>query len=100
LTFPQGAAYGFSTIAAQAQEQLAPYLPTIVPRLYRYKYDPNPRVQEAMSNIWTAVVPESNKAIDRYLPAIMEDLVLNLNSALWRNRQSRWVKLVGGVWGL
>lgn len=59
----QGAAFGFSTIASQAQEQLAPYLPTLVPRLYRYKYDPSPRIQLAMSSIWSALVPESKKAV-------------------------------------
>ena len=79
----QGAAFGFSTIAAQAKEQLAPYLPLLVPRLFRsvicinasftsdlfliaccsYRYDPNPSVQQAMNSIWTAVVPESQKEV-------------------------------------
>ena len=86
---PQGAAYGFSTIASLAKDQLAPYLPSIVPRLYRYKYDPSPGIQLAMSNIWSAIVPESKRAVDHYLKEIMEDLVSNLNSGLWRNRQSR-----------
>ena len=40
----------------------------LVPRLYRYKYDPNPRVQLAMSSIWAAVVPESKKAVSLPLP--------------------------------
>lgn len=34
-------------------------------------------------------MPESKKAVDRYLTEIMQDLVANLNSAMWRNRQSR-----------
>lgn len=59
----QGAAFGFSVIASTAREELAPHLPLLVPRLYRYKYDPNPRVQLAMSSIWAAVVPESKKAV-------------------------------------
>ncbi len=62
---PQGAAFGFSIIASQAQEQLAPYLQTIVPRLYRYKYDPNPKIQLAMSSIWSALVPETAKAVSQ-----------------------------------
>lgn len=44
-----------------------------------------------MSSIWSAIVPESQKAVDRYLKEIMEDLVVNLNSSQWRNRQSRYV---------
>lgn len=59
----QGAAFGFSSIATQAREQLAPHLPLLVPRLYRYKYDPSPNIQLTMSNIWSAVVPESKKAV-------------------------------------
>ncbi|CAG2221633.1 ECM29 [Mytilus edulis] len=39
----KGAAFGFSTIASQAGEQLRPYLAQIVPRLYRYQFDPNLR---------------------------------------------------------
>ena len=66
------------------------YLPTLVPRLYRYKYDPNPRIQLAMSNIWSAVVPESKRAVDKYLKEILADLVENLNSRTWRNRESRF----------
>ncbi|KAL5016584.1 hypothetical protein ScPMuIL_006173 [Solemya velum] len=56
----KGAAFGFTTIAAQAGEQLAPYLSQIVPRLYRYQFDPNPKIQQAMSSIWNALV-QNNK---------------------------------------
>jgi len=31
----QGAAFGFSSIAAHSREQLEPYLPEIVPKLFR-----------------------------------------------------------------
>jgi len=89
----KGAAFGFSTIASQAQEQLAPYLPTLVPRLYRYKYDPSPRIQLAMSSIWSALVPESKKAVDKYLRAILDDLTANLNSSIWRNREASCMAL-------
>lgn len=43
-----------------------------------------------MSNIWSAVIPESKKAVDKYLKEIMADLIENLNSGMWRNRQSRY----------
>ena len=35
LYFLQGAAFGFSSIAAHSREQLEPYLPKIVPKLFR-----------------------------------------------------------------
>lgn len=62
----QGAAFGFSTIAAQAGEQLAPYLPQIVPRLYRYQFDPNPKIQQAMSSIWNALVQDNKNTVSTY----------------------------------
>ena len=39
LNLVQGAAHGFSTIASQASEQLAPFLDKILPKLYRYHTD-------------------------------------------------------------
>ena len=65
-----------------------------MPRLYRYKYDPNPRIQLAMANIWSAVIPESKKAVDKYFKEILADLKENLNSSLWRNRESRYILIL------
>ncbi|GFO03251.1 proteasome-associated protein ecm29-like protein [Plakobranchus ocellatus] len=84
----KGAAFGFSTIAAQAGEQLAPYMQQIVPRLYRYQFDPNPKIQQAMSGIWNALVQDNKKTIDTYLKEILADLLKNLTSNQWRIRES------------
>ena len=35
VSFFQGAAFGFSSIAAHSREQLEPYLPKIIPKLFR-----------------------------------------------------------------
>ncbi|XP_070194752.1 proteasome adapter and scaffold protein ECM29-like isoform X2 [Littorina saxatilis] len=84
----KGAAFGFSTIATQAGEQLAPYMGQIVPRLYRYQFDPNPRIQQAMSGIWSALVKDNKKTVDLYLKEIVADLLKNLTSNQWRIRES------------
>lgn len=84
----KGAAFGFSTIAAQAGEQLAPYMQQIVPRLYRYQFDPNPKIQQAMSGIWNALVQDNKKTVDTYLKQILDDLLKNLTSNQWRIRES------------
>ena len=60
---PQGAAFGFSSIAAQAGNQLAPFLPKLVPRLYRYQYDPSGPVRLAMSSIWNALVKDNKNVV-------------------------------------
>lgn len=54
----QGAAFGFNMIASKAGEQLAPFLPQIVPRLYRYQFDPNLGIRQAMTSIWDALVTD------------------------------------------
>ncbi|BFY99626.1 hypothetical protein BsWGS_02666 [Bradybaena similaris] len=84
----KGAAVGFSTIAAQAGEQLAPYLTQIVPRLYRYQFDPNPKIQQAISGIWNVLVQDNKKTVDTYLKQILDDLLKNLTSNQWRVRES------------
>ncbi|XP_021353886.1 proteasome-associated protein ECM29 homolog [Mizuhopecten yessoensis] len=84
----KGAAFGFGTIAAQAGEQLAPYLHKLVPRLYRYQFDPNPKIQLAMSSIWQAVVQDNKNTVDKYMKEIATDLVKNLTNNQWRIRES------------
>jgi hypothetical protein len=59
----QGAAFGFSTIALSAGAQLSQHLPTIIPRLYRYQFDPTPKIQNSMTSIWHALVPETQKTV-------------------------------------
>lgn len=84
----KGAAFGFSSIAQFAGEQLAPFLPKIVPRLYRYQFDPNPKVQRAMTSIWESVVTDNKKTLDLYIHEIMDDLLKNLTAREWRVRES------------
>lgn len=40
----------------EVDEQLNEQLPFIIPRLYRYQYDPTPIVQSSMSAIWNYLV--------------------------------------------
>ncbi|KAH6554942.1 hypothetical protein KP509_1Z295100 [Ceratopteris richardii] len=88
-----GAAFGFARIARQAHEALSPYLPTLIPKLVRYQYDPNKLVQDAMVHIWRSLVPEPKRTIDQYLDVIMEDLILQAGSRLWRARESSCLAL-------
>lgn len=61
----KGAAFGFSSIAQKCGEKLGPHLPKIIPKLYRYKYDPTPSIQASMQNIWHVLVPESQKMVSK-----------------------------------
>ena len=59
----QGAAFGFRSIIEVAREELAPHLPHIVPRLYRYTFDPHPPIRAAMTSIWNVLAPTPQKTV-------------------------------------
>jgi proteasome component ECM29 len=84
----KGAAFGFSSIAAKAGEQLEEHLPKIVPKLYRYQFDPTPNIQASMSSIWNALIPETNRTVDKYFKEIIAEISTNLTSNQWRVRES------------
>ncbi|XP_026729465.1 proteasome-associated protein ECM29 homolog [Trichoplusia ni] len=84
----KGAAFGFHSIALQAGAQLAEHLPKIVPRLYRYRFDPTPRIQNSMQSIWHAIVPHTQATVHKYHKQILDDLVENMTSNQWRVRMS------------
>ena len=79
----KGAAFGFSSITEKAGDQLSPHLPKIIPKLYRYQYDPTPRIQQSMASIWfwSALVPETTRTVDRYLTEILTELGREMTSS-------------------
>ncbi|EEP82976.1 predicted protein [Uncinocarpus reesii 1704] len=63
--------------------------PKIYPKLYRYRFDPNPNVQRSMNDIWNALVKDSNLTINSNFDGIMEDLLTNILAGKeWRVRQA------------
>ncbi|KAL8545025.1 hypothetical protein ACS0TY_005289 [Phlomoides rotata] len=93
LNSKRGAAFGFSKIAKLAGDALKPYLRALIPRLVRYQYDPDKNVQDAMSHIWKALVADSKKTIDEHLDLIMDDLLTQCGSRLWRSREASCLAL-------
>lgn len=88
----KGAAFAASTIMAQAKEQLEPHLTFLVPKLYRYSYDPNPKIAQSMGNILNALV-DTKHAKSLYFHGIMKELVESLTSNLWRVREGSCLAL-------
>ncbi|KYM93818.1 Proteasome-associated protein ECM29 like protein [Cyphomyrmex costatus] len=87
-TSKKGAAFSFAAIANIARDELNKYLPNIIPRLYRYQFDPTPKIQQSMVSIWRAVVPSTSKAIEQYHKEILTDVTDNLTNNEWRVRIS------------
>jgi len=69
-------------------------LPKIVPKLYRYQFDPTPKIKDSMASIWSALVTEPTKTLDKYLPDILEEISVNLTNNQWRVRESCCMALV------
>lgn len=88
LNSRRGAAVGFAHIAKLAGDDLKPYLSTMLPRIYRLQFDPNPEVQETMSNIWQSLVPETRNKLEEFLPEILKELMTEITSRIWRHRES------------
>uniref|UniRef100_A0A182P7H4 TOG domain-containing protein n=1 Tax=Anopheles epiroticus TaxID=199890 RepID=A0A182P7H4_9DIPT len=81
-----GAAFGLQSISKSAKLKMEPYLGKIVPRLFRYKYDPTPKIQNSMISIWDSVVTDSKSTVELYYWDILEDVTKNLTSYEWRTR--------------
>lgn len=76
-TSKKGAAFGFAAIASIAKDELNKYLPNIIPRLYRYQFDPTPKIQQSMASIWRAIVPSTSKAVSNYIIICIYLLILS-----------------------
>ncbi|TPX72617.1 hypothetical protein CcCBS67573_g05715 [Chytriomyces confervae] len=89
----RGASMGFGSIAALAERELAPYLNQIVPKLYRFQFDPNAKVAESMKSIWRSLVKDPKKAVDDHFDVIVKDLLKGLGDRMWRTRESSCLAL-------
>ncbi|KAJ3022327.1 UNVERIFIED_CONTAM: hypothetical protein HDU68_009207, partial [Siphonaria sp. JEL0065] len=89
----RGASMGFGSIAALAERELQPYLTQIVPKLYRFQFDPNAKVAESMKSIWRSLVKDPKKAVDDHFDVIIKDLLKGLGDRMWRTRESSCLAL-------
>ncbi|KAK5796780.1 hypothetical protein VI817_006064 [Penicillium citrinum] len=63
--------------------------PKIYPKLFRYRFDPNPNVQRSMNTIWQALVKDPTVVVDTHFDSIMQDLLKSMLSGReWRARQA------------
>eukprot|EP00742_Colponemidia_sp_Colp-10_P007011 GILJ01007524.1.p1 GENE.GILJ01007524.1~~GILJ01007524.1.p1 ORF type:complete len:1751 (-),score=318.07 GILJ01007524.1:100-5130(-) len=97
----QSAAMGLGEISAM-DKRIADQLHQLIPKLFRYTYDPNPRVREAMEKMWISLVPESRVAVQEHWKPIMDEMMESVTSRLWRVREAATLALsdllVGKSW--
>ena len=52
-----------------------------------------------MSHIWKSLVADSKKTIDEYLDLIIEDMLVQCGSRLWRSREASCLALADLIQG-
>ncbi|KAI8631992.1 proteasome component ECM29 [Xylariaceae sp. FL1651] len=87
--------FGLSNILSEAELD-----PKIYPKLYRYRFDPNPNVRRSMEDIWKAVVKDQTVTINEHFDAIMGDLLKSiLDGREWRVREASCAAIAELVYG-
>ena len=70
------------------------------PKLYRYRFDPNPNVQRSMDEIWKALVKDTNAVLNENFDVIMEDLLKSIVLGKeWRAREASCAAIADLVQG-
>lgn len=73
--------------------------PKLYPKLYRYRFDPTPKVRIAMNDIWTALVKDPTTTVEKHFEAIIDDLLISILGREWRVRQASCAALSDLVQG-
>ena len=81
-----GAAFGLKSLSSETKAKMQPYFGKIVPRLYRYKYDPTPKIQNSMISIWDSIVSDPKEVVEKYYWEILREILDNLTFNEWRVR--------------
>lgn len=76
---------------------MEPHLKRLIPKLYRYQYDPSQRVRERMSRLWNTLVRDPQKAVTKHLDRIIEELLGCMVSDKWREREGATLGLVDAI---
>ena len=83
-----GAAFTLGNILKQNNSHLTSQLDRLIPKLYRYQYDPNPKVQSSMKAMWIALIDHPQQVINIHYDNIIKDLLKAQTSRQYRARLS------------
>lgn len=86
--------FGLSNILSESEVD-----PKLYPKLYRYRFDPNPNVQRSMNDIWTSLVKDSSATINLHFEDILADLLKSIVGKEWRIRQASCAALADLIQG-
>lgn len=94
----KGMAYGLGSVLLKSSldnmlakdEKLSRRL---IPKLYRYRFDPNASVSRSMNDIWKSLIRDDAKTVGANFEIILQELVSGMGSREWRTRQASAVAL-------
>lgn len=84
----RGAAYGIASVASLAGDALKPHIDSLIPRLFRSTFDPNPAVRDSMRHIWAVLVDNPKDALKDHLKETLSLLTNDMTKQQWRVRES------------
>jgi proteasome component ECM29 len=67
---------------------MQPHIAALIPRLYRYQFDPNGKIRDAMRHIWLAVLDNPAASLTAHFGAVMAALLTDMGGREWRVRES------------
>ncbi|VDN53494.1 unnamed protein product [Dracunculus medinensis] len=91
----KGAAFGFSVVLQQAEDKARPYFSQLIPKLYRYRYDPDMKVRSAMLSLWNVVISSDKNVVCFSNFEILKsiELLITMINKEWRIRESSCLAL-------
>lgn len=89
----RGLAFGLGNILSKSSldEMLAKngnLSSRLIPKLFRYRFDPNQAVSLSMNDIWMALVKDTAKTVSSNFDLILKEIMRGMGSREWRTRQA------------
>lgn len=89
----RGMAFGLGSILSKSSldEMLAKnekLNSRLIPRLFRYRFDPNSQVCKSMNDIWSALVKDTPKTVRENFKLILDEILKGIGNKEWRVRQA------------
>ncbi|GME85877.1 unnamed protein product [Ambrosiozyma monospora] len=60
----------------------------LIPKLFRYRFDPSSTVSRTMNDIWSALISNPTKTVVDNFDIILKELLANMGNREWRVRQA------------
>ncbi|KAJ4459098.1 putative proteasome-associated protein ECM29 [Paratrimastix pyriformis] len=92
---PRGTRYHSRGLLRELTERSPEQLEAVIlPKLYRFRFDPNDRIRDSMNALWRILVPNTNSLISRHFDRLVGELAASAHNPNWRVAQAA---LLGGV---